>query len=70
MAKPLTKDQRYFIADKLMDSANYALAGLVFTQLLAEGVDPLLLVLGLLLYFWCWSVSVRLRKEVDSGGKS
>ncbi len=57
--------QRRFIANKLMDSANLALGGLVFGQLVTDKVQPLLLILGLALYFWGWSIAVRLRKEVE-----
>lgn len=47
-----------------MDSANLALAGLVFGQLVTDRVQPLLLLLGLGLYFGGWLVSVRFRKGV------
>ena len=53
----LTQSQRSFAADKLMDSANYALAGLVFGQLLTEKVQPLLALLGRLIYVLCWTIS-------------
>jgi hypothetical protein len=56
--------QRRFIADKLMDSANYALAGLVFGQLVTNRVQPLHLLLGGLLYLWGWTIAVRLTKGV------
>jgi len=58
----LSKTQRYFAADKLMDSANFALTGLVFGQLVAENIHPILLILGLLLYLLGWFQSLHLRK--------
>lgn len=57
----LNNGQRMLIADKLMDSANYALAGLVFGQLITERFNALLLFLGLVLYVWGWSVAIQLR---------
>ena len=60
----LTRSQSSFVADKLMDSANVALAGLVFGQLISDNSQPLLVLLGILLYLWCWTVSVRLNKGV------
>jgi len=59
----LSISQRSFIADKLMDSANYALAGLVFGQLVARESQPTLLVLGFLIYFLGWVTSVQLRRK-------
>jgi hypothetical protein len=58
----LNRSQRAFVADKLMDSANLALAGLVFGQLVTDRIQPLLIVLGLALYFWGWSISVNLKE--------
>jgi hypothetical protein len=66
----LDEAQRAFAADKLMDSANFALAGLVFGQLVTDRIQPLLVVLGLVLYLWGWSISVNLKKEVKKGAKS
>lgn len=56
--------QRRFIANKMMDSANVALAGLVFGQLVTDRVQPLLLLLGSLIYLGGWSLSIHLRREV------
>ena len=64
MEKRLANSQRRLIADKLMDSANLALAGLVFGQLVTETVDPLLLMLGLLLYGWGWATALQMRRGV------
>jgi hypothetical protein len=47
----LTQNQKSFAADKMVDSANDSLAGLVFGRSITATVRPLLLVLGLLLYF-------------------
>jgi hypothetical protein len=58
----LNRSQRAFVADKLMDSANLALAGLVFGQLITDRIQPLLIALGLALYFWGWSISVNLKE--------
>ena len=60
----LDSGQRSLVADKLMDSANYALAGLVFGQLITDRARPLLLILGLLLYLFGWSIAIKLRKGV------
>ena len=65
----LNRTQRAFVADKLMDSANLALAGLVFGQLITDRIQPLLIALGVALYFWGWSISVKL-KEVKKNAKS
>ena len=66
----LDSDQRVFIADKLMDSANYALALLVLGQFVTDRLQPLLLLFGLVLYLWCWSVAIRFHKGVKKGVKS
>jgi hypothetical protein len=47
-----------------MDSANLALAGLVFGQLITDGIQPLLIALGLALCLWGWSISVKLKSAV------
>ena len=60
----LDSGQWSLVADKLMDSANYALAGLVFGQLITDRARPLLLILGLLLYLFGWSIAIKLRKGV------
>lgn len=65
----LTDDQRFFIADKLMDSANVVLGFLVIGQIVSSQVKPPLLILGVLIYFWCWSVTIQLRRrEKGKGG--
>jgi hypothetical protein len=61
----LNTTQRDLIADKLMDSANLALAGLVFGQLVTDRIQPFLIVLGLSLYVGGWTISVRLKKGGD-----
>lgn len=66
-AMKLDRDQRHLIADKLMDSANYALAGLVFAQLITDRVRPLILILGLFLYGWLAVTALRLKKGVKKG---
>lgn len=66
----LNKKQRSLVADKLMDSANVALAGLVVGQLIADNAQPMLIVLGFALYLWCWSVSIRMNKGVKRYAKS
>jgi hypothetical protein len=66
MNKNLTNTQRRLVADKLMDSANLALAGLVFGQMVTEKVDPLLLILGLLLYGWGWATALQMRRGVKA----
>jgi hypothetical protein len=61
----LEKGQRKFVADKMMDSANVALAGLVIGQLVTDRVQPILLLLGSLIYFGAWSLAIRMRKGVQ-----
>jgi hypothetical protein len=58
----LDMGQRKLVADKLMDSANYALAGLVFGQLIAKDTRPWLLFLGAIIYVLGWITSLRFRK--------
>lgn len=57
-----SQSKNEFIADKLMDGANYALAVLVFGLISVEDFDPILLLLGLLFYFWGWATSLHLKK--------
>ena len=64
----LTEDQQFFVADKLMDSANVVLGLLVIGQLVANQVKPALLVLGVFVYLWCWSVAVRLKRRKKRKG--
>lgn len=64
----LADDQRFLIADKLMDSANVVLGFLVIGQLVSSQVKPPLLVLGILIYFWSWSVAIQLRRRAKGKG--
>ena len=59
----LNPSQRDFIADKLMDSANYALAGLVFGEMIAKTGRPGLLALGGVIYLVGWITAIRLKKK-------
>ncbi len=59
----LSSGQREFIADKLMYGANYALAGLVFGQLLTEQVNPVIMLLGAGIYTGAWISAIWLKKE-------
>lgn len=59
----LDKSQRLFLSDKLMDSGNYALAGLVFGQIISKQAEPLLVTLGILLYLLAVNITLSLRKE-------
>ena len=61
MRKHLSQDQKNFIADKLMDTANYAVAILGLGQLVQKEVNVLALLLGVLLYLWLWILSIQLR---------
>ncbi len=60
----LDNKQRCLVADKMMDSANFALASLVFGELVTETVRPGLLVLGGIIYVFGWITSLRFRKGV------
>jgi hypothetical protein len=66
MAMRLNKAQRSLVADKLMDSANLALAGLVFGELVTEAVRTRLLVLGAFIYVLGWITALRFRKGARS----
>jgi len=59
----LNPDQRQFIADKIMDSANYALAGLVFGEMITKTGRPGLLVLGGVIYVSGWITAIYLKKR-------
>lgn len=61
----LDNHQRAFVADKLMDTANFAVAGLVFGQLVTKVIQLTFLLLGLFIYAIGWIVTVRLRKGVS-----
>ena len=61
----LNRAQREFMADKLMDTANYAIAALVFGQFLSDKIELLILLLGLLVYAWLGTISLQLKR----GGK-
>ncbi len=58
-----TADQRILIADKLMDTGNYAIVTLVFGQLATGAINPLLLLLGVTFYAWCWTTALHFRRE-------
>lgn len=63
----LTDRQRIFAADKLMDTANYAIAGLVFVQLVSnQKPNALVLVLGVVIYFLVWRLSLKILEEVSA----
>jgi hypothetical protein len=61
----LSLQQRKHIADKLADTANLALGGLVFAQA-AQGSISTLTMFGILVSIFFWSLSIKLlqgRKE-------
>jgi hypothetical protein len=60
----LNNPQKDLISDKLMDGANYALAGLVFGQLVTLNIEMSVFILGFTFYFWAWIVCTILKKEV------
>ena len=57
----LLEKQRDLIADKLMDSANYALAGLVFNALYKKQITIIVL-LGSIMYILGWLISIKMKK--------
>jgi hypothetical protein len=58
--------QLQFAANKIMDSANYALAGLVFGQLVTKDVQLIWVVLGVSLYVIGWITAILIGREVKS----
>lgn len=54
----LTKEQRDFLADKLMDTANWAIGGLVFSQFFQQEKHSLELLFGVLFYLWVLVTSI------------
>lgn len=56
----LDKAQRKFVASHLMNSGNAAVAGLVFTQVVLESSNGVLILVGMGIYIACWVVSVKL----------
>lgn len=59
----LKKNQRHFLADKLGDLANYAMVGLVFTQIALEAGRRFdIIVLGTAVYGVLLLSSIKLRR--------
>jgi len=59
-----SKSQKDFAADKFMDSANYALAGLVFAVLIENEIRPIVF-FGIILYILGWIVSINLKRKIS-----
>jgi hypothetical protein len=60
------KAQRSFVADKLMDTANWGMGVLFFGQLVTKELYPLALIGGALIYVWFLLIAVRLKKGGDT----
>lgn len=61
--KKLSPELSKLLADKVMDLGNFAVVALVFGQLVSGGeLSAPLLILGLLLLFFCYIVGYRLNK--------
>lgn len=56
------KEQRKFFADKIMDAANIGIGALVFGNLVSGKVDLTWLVVGVVVYYFCFTVSHELTK--------
>ena len=56
--KKLSQKQRNFLADKLMDTANFAVVGLVFGQMLLNAIRPVELIFGIVFYLWILNMSL------------
>jgi len=56
--------QRKLLSDLFKDTANYSVAGLVFGQLITSNAQPLLLILGLLLYVWFLVLALKFGRGV------
>lgn len=55
--------QRVFLADKLMDTANLVLGGLVIGQLVSKNIQSNLVIIGLVFYVVTIVVTTNLRKN-------
>lgn len=55
--------QRAFLADKLMDTANLVLGGLVIGQLVSKNIQSNLVIIGLVFYVVTIVVTTNLRKN-------
>lgn len=59
----LSEKTKIFIADKLMDSANYVLVGLVIGDLVTGKIRLAFFTVGLLIYIASWTVSINLENR-------
>ena len=56
--------QRKFLSDKLMDTANLVLGGLVIGQLVSKNVQSILVIIGLVFYVATIIVTTNLNKRL------
>ncbi len=58
----LVKAQRQHLADKLMDSANAILGGLVIGQIVVGSSQPVLIATGVAIYILAVIITTKIRK--------
>ncbi len=63
----LSQYQRRLFGDKILDSANLALAGLVFGQWISGTVRREIMLMGLITYLLGWLMAARITKGVKDG---
>jgi len=59
-------ERKHILAEKILDLGNFTVVGLIFGQLLAEKKNVSILIFGILLFLFCWTVGFILLKK---GGK-
>lgn len=59
----LSEKQQDFLADKLMDTANWGIGVLGFGQIAAPNIRFVELTLGLIFYLWALLFTLRLKKR-------
>lgn len=60
---PLNEKQENFLADKLMDTANWAIGALVFGQFVGTVTRPLEMTFGIVFYFWILWLSLGWKRR-------
>lgn len=59
----LNKKQKQLVADKLADTGNYVLTGLVIAELTLKSRIPIVL-MGILLYILTWILALKVIKRI------
>ena len=58
----LNRKQKDHLSDKLMDTANLVLGGLVIGQFVSRNMDPILVIIGLVFYVVTLKVTTSLKR--------